>query len=187
MMMIMIDSHRMVMMVTYVTVVNAWWIPVFDMLVHFIMWYCCLLVNIFSSISTSVMMIRRVDMIWVTNVTIRVAWIAMVYIMVMYWPMMVMEMCLGYLMMMVVVDKYMVRSMMLMMNYCNTVRFTIRRTVWVTSTTVPWTISMTSYITMVMYHVTMTIHMTNMTMCRDPEVVNMNGIFFMVFGTLWNI
>ena len=46
MMVIVVYCHRMVMMVTSIAVMNAWWMPVFDMLVYFVMRNGCLLLSI---------------------------------------------------------------------------------------------------------------------------------------------
>ena len=128
-MMIMVDCHRMMMMVTSLAMMNAWWMPVFDMLVYFIMWYSRLLLTITDfftvSISASMEMVWRIDVNWVTNMTMREVWMVMVRIMVMYWPVMVMIMCLGYIVMVLVVHKDVMWSMVLVVDNCNTVRLTI--------------------------------------------------------------
>jgi hypothetical protein len=123
---------------------------------------------------------------WVTNMAMREVWVIMVHIMVMYWPVVVMQMCLCYIVMVLVVHKYMVRSMVLMVDDCNTVRFTVGRTVWwLARTTVTWTVCMTGDITMMGNHMAVTIHMSNMTMSWYSKIMDMNGIF--LFRTLWYI
>lgn len=189
-MVIMVDRHRMVMMVTSLTIVNAWWMPVFDMLVHFVMRYSCLLVTTMASstvrIPASKVMVWWVGVNWVTNMTMRKVWVVMVNIMVMHWPVMVMEMGLGYIVMVLVVRKDVVRPMVLMVNNCNTVRFTVGRTVWwLACTTVTWTVCMTGDITMMSNHMAVTIHTSNMTMCWYSKIMNMDGIF--LFRTFWYI
>ena len=130
-MVIMVDCHRMVVMVTGMTVMNAWWMPVFDMLVYFVMRNGCLLLSIMattfvtSSIPASMVMVWRVGVKWVTNMAMREVWVIMVYVMVVHWPVVVVEMCLCYIVMMLVIHKYMVRTMVLMVDDCNTVRLAV--------------------------------------------------------------
>jgi hypothetical protein len=186
MMVVMVDCHRMVMMVTRMTIMNAWWMPVFDMLVNFVVRYGCLLLTIMAgtfvatSIPASKVMVWGIGVNWVTDMAMREVWVIMVDVMVVHWPVMVVEMCLRYIVMVLVMQKYMLRTMVLMVDNCNTVRLTVRWTVWwLACTTVLWTISMAGYVAVMSNHMAVTIHTSNMTMSWYSKIMDMNGILLL--------
>lgn len=161
-MVIMVYRHGVMVMVTILAVMNAWWMPVLHMLVYFIMRYSRLLLTIGGfavRISSPVDMVRRVGVNWVTNMTMREIWTVMVHIVVMYWPVMGVIMRLVYIMMVLVVHKDVVRSMVLMVDNCYTVRLTVGWAVWwSTRSAVTRTICMTGGIAMMCNHVAVAIH-----------------------------
>ena len=107
----------------------------------------------------------------------REVWVIMVYVMVVHWPVVVVEMCLCYIVMVLVIHKYMVRTMVLMVDNCNTVRLAVRRTAWwLACTIVTWTVSMTGDVAVMSNNMAVTIYMSNMAMSWHSKVMNMNGI-----------
>lgn len=105
----MVDCLRMVMMVTYLVIVMTWWMPVFDVLVYFVVWYHAPFILLFV----------------ITKMTMVHVWVTMMNVKMMNWPVMLVEMSLCMMMVMLMVNKDMLWSVVLMVDYRNAMRVTI--------------------------------------------------------------